>query len=75
MKEVLEVNTRKLSLQAAETPSMHLVADVADTAEELEEVGLAVRQSGLLEVAAAQERLLALGAGKVIHVPAGLGSH
>ena len=47
----------------------YLVADVADAAEELQEVRLAVGQPGLLEVAAAEERLLALGAGKVLHVP------
>lgn len=50
--------------------SRYLVADVADASEELQEVRLAVRQPGLLEVAAAEEGLLALGARKVIHVPA-----
>ena len=58
-----------------DVPLDDLVADVAEVAEELVVVGLAVGQSGLLEVAAAQEGLLALGAGKVLHVPAGLGSH
>ena len=54
--------------------SVYLVADVADAPEELQEMRLAVRQPGLLEVAAAEEGLLALGARKVLHVP-GIGSN
>ena len=46
-----------------------LVADVAEVAEELVVVCLAVGQALALVVAVAEERLLALGAHEVFHAP------
>lgn len=46
-----------------------LVAHVAEISEELVIVRFAVRQALALVVTVAQERLLALGANKVLHVP------
>jgi hypothetical protein len=47
----------------------HLIADEAQIAEELVVVSLAVRQTLLLVVAMAEERLLAFGAHEMLYVP------